>query len=91
MPKIRISDVLEAVDLPALRELAVHQLEAGHTRAEVIADIVFLVDAVVPWAVLLPGPAGAVVEAVDGPIAIAIATLVVGAADALRKRKAKRA
>jgi hypothetical protein len=87
-PKIRLKDILAYVDVDALRTLAAEQLAAGHSREEVIEDIVALVDALVPWAVIIPGPAGVLVEAADGPIATAIAKLVVGVAQATRKKAA---
>ena len=76
--KIKIGDLLRSIDHATLRELAVHQLEAGHSRQEVIDDIVETIDALIPWSVI--GPVGTVIEAIDGPIAKGIATLIVNAA-----------
>jgi hypothetical protein len=86
----RVKDVLPHLDTAALRDLAEHQLEAGHTREEVVADIVAMIDALVPWAVIIPGPIGVVVEALDGPIAKAIAGIVVNGVIAGRERKQQR-
>ena len=78
--KFRIKAVLAELDIPALTDLARHLVASGHTREEAIDDIVALVDATIPWATILPGPAGAVIEAVDGPIARGIARLIVAGA-----------
>lgn len=84
-PKVRIGEILRAIDREALRDIAIHQLEAGHSVEEVIDDIVETIDAIIPWSVI--GPAGIVIEAIDGPIAKAVARLIVGAANAHRKRR----
>lgn len=55
---------------------------------QVIDDIVALVDAAVPWEAIIPGPAGAVVEAVDAPVAKAIARFVVALAEKRGKKRA---
>lgn len=89
MAKFRLADILAHLDSAALRSLAEHLLDAGHSREEAIADIVAMVDALVPWAVIIPGPIGVAVEALDGPIAKAIAGLVVNGVISARKRKAK--
>ncbi len=83
--KLKVKDVIALIDIPSMTALAQHQLAAGHTRAEVIADVVAVVDALIPWSVLIPGPAGVAVEALDGPIATAIATAIV--AKAARQRR----
>jgi hypothetical protein len=83
--KLRIKDVIALVDVPAITALAQHQLAAGHTREEVISDVVAVVDALIPWSVLIPGPAGVAVETLDGPIATAIATLIVAVAARQRR------
>ena len=71
----RIRDILDHIDVGALRDLATHQLANGHSEDEVIADVVASIDAVVDWSwVPYVGP---VVEMLDGPIAKFIATSIV--------------
>ena len=71
----KIADILAHLDVPHLRAIAAHQLAAGHTREEVIADVVATIDALIPWSVI--GPVGVVIEALDGPLALLIAGLIV--------------
>lgn len=85
---VPLKTLLAHLDLPELHEVAADLLAAGRTREQVIDDIVALVDAAVPWEAIIPGPAGAVVEAVDAPLAKAIARFVVGAAERKRKKAA---
>lgn len=87
MAKFRLTDILPHIDGATLRELAEHLLESGHSKEEAVADIVAAIDALVPWAILIPGPVGAVVEALDGPIANAIARLIVSAAASTKRKK----
>lgn len=71
----KIADILAHINHTHLREIAAHQLASGHSREEVIADVVATIDALIPWGVI--GPAGVVIEAIDGPLATLIAGLIV--------------
>jgi hypothetical protein len=88
MPRpIPLRDILPHIDIAALGELAEAQLDAGGTRHEAIDDVVAVMDALIPWDVLIPGPVGATVEALSPVVARAIARFVVGIADATRKKR----
>ena len=82
-PPVPLKTVLAHLDLPSLKDAAHTLLAAGRTRDQVIEDITAMVDAMIPWAEILGlvGPVGAAIgvalDAVDAPIAIAIAKLVV--------------
>ena len=86
----RLRDVIDHVDIPPLRAFAEHQLAGGLSRAEVIDDVIALVDACIPWDVILPGPVGITAELVDGPLARAIAAMVVAGVVAAQKARARR-
>lgn len=78
------------IDKPTLRELASTLLADGHDADEVIRQVVRAIDAAVDWVAIgsAAGPVGTAVgvglEAVDGPIATAIATSIVRAAERRR-------
>lgn len=83
---VRIADVLRHVDVHALQNHAANALAAGRDRATVIREIVALVDAAIPWSEIIPSPIGVALEAVDAPIATAIATMIVDLAQLFHKR-----
>ena len=85
---MRLADILEHLDLSALRDLAEHQLGTGAAPRDVAQDIATAIDQLIPWDEILVGPAGAVVEALDGTVALAIGSLIVSG---VRKRQARRA
>ena len=95
MPKtLTLDAALQKIDKKPLRKLASTKLGEGKSVDETIADVVAAIDAAIPWALILPGPLGIAMEAVDGPIALAIAKPLVHAvvdarAKALAKKKAK--
>ena len=89
MNKNTVEQALAHIDIPKLVEKATELLEKGHTKAEVVTTIVAIVDSLIPWNILLPPPVGLLVEALDGPIANAVALCIVEmAAKPKRKKKA---
>lgn len=87
-PRLRLADVLKHVDIAAVGELAEALLEAGHSRDDIVHDVAGIVDQLLPFSVLVPGPAGLALEAIDGPVLLAIVRLVVVAAE--RRIKARK-
>lgn len=82
MAKVRLASL---VPLPEARELAEALLAKGVSFDDVVDEISALLDALVDWTVVLPAPAGAVAEIVDGPICKALAKLIVRAVE--RKKR----
>ncbi len=89
-PRLRLADVIKHVDITAVGQLAEELLEAGHSRDEIVADVAALVDLALPFPVLVPGPAGLALEALDGPVLLAIIRVVVIAAERRIKAKGKK-
>lgn len=87
MNKSVVESALAHIDIPKLVEKATELLEKGHSKAEVIATIVAIVDSLIPWNILLPPPVGLLVEALDGPIANAVAIAIVEMASKPKRRK----
>ena len=71
--KANLKHVLAHLDVHARRELAKTLTESGHTQDEVIEQVVAVVDALLPWDQL--GPAGVMVDAIDGPVITAFVKL----------------
>lgn len=84
------------VDQPALRDIAKHQLIAGHDRKKVVDDLVAVMDAALPLDFLtslipIPGVAlvGSILETLDGPLLrLAANAIVTGIEKALAKQAA---
>lgn len=89
MNKLTVEKALSHIDIPKLVEKATELLEKGHTKAEVIATIVGIVDSLIPWNIILPPPVGLLVEALDGPIANAVALCIVEMAAKPKQRRKK--
>ena len=85
--RLRLSTLFAHVDQPALRDIAEHLLDAGHDRKKVVDDIVAAIDAAIPFAVLVPGAIGTLLESVDGPLARMVANLIVGAVEKARAHR----
>jgi len=51
-----------------------------------VLEVIHIIDAMVPWNVLIPGPIGAALEVVDGPIARAVALYIEEKAEAKAKK-----
>lgn len=79
--KLHLAKILPHINLHGLGDVATALTEAGHTQAEVVEQIVALVDASIDWSML--GPWGSLADAVDGPVATALVTFVLG----LRKHR----
>ena len=80
--KLHLGKILPHLDLHALGDVAKTLTASGHTQAEVVEQIVALVDASIDWSTL--GPWGSFVEAVDAPVATALVTFILG----LKKHRA---
>jgi len=93
MPKpLTLDAALQKLDKKPLRKLANTALAAGKSVDATIADVVAAIDVAIPWALIIPGPLGIALEALDGPIALAIAKPIVHAVvDARAKAVAKKA
>ncbi len=83
--------VLAKLDVPSLISSAQKLLKSGKGKEATVLEILRIIDAMIPWNVLVPGPVGAVLEAVDGPIARAVALYIVEKAEAAGTSKAKKA
>lgn len=81
--KIHLGKLLPHLDIHGLGEVATALTAAGHTQQEVVEQIVALVDASIHWEAL--GPWGSFADAVDGPVAVALVTFVLG----LKKKRAQ--
>lgn len=77
-------EILAKLDVPHLVAAARQLLAEGKTDEQAILEIIRIIDAIVPWNILVPGPVGMVLEVVDGPIARAVAIHI------LKKAKAKK-
>lgn len=76
-----LADILEAIDLNALREIAVAELASGQRSLEDTAtSIAQLIDGLLPFDALVPGAVGAAIEKVDDKLVLPVARLVVAAA-----------
>lgn len=77
---------------PALKEMAARFLADGLSEADTIREIVEIVDNGIDWVAIgsAVGPVGAVVgailESVDGPVAIAVVTPIVRAVNKARAK-----
>jgi hypothetical protein len=83
--------VLAKLDIPSLVSSAQKLLKTGRDKEAVVLEIIRIIDALIPWAILVPGPIGAALEIADGPIARAVALYIVEKAEAANKPKAKKA
>lgn len=89
---LTLDATIQKLDKRPLRKLAKGALADGKSVDEAVAAVVAAIDAAIPWALIIPGPLGIVIEALDGPIALAIATPIVrGVAEAQAKKAAKAA
>lgn len=78
--------VLAKLDVPSLVSSAQKLLKAGKDKEATVLEVIRIIDAMVPWNVLIPGPIGAALEVVDGPIARAVALYIVEKAEAKAKK-----
>ena len=84
MPKpATLADVLSHIDRDALHDQVLSWHDQGMDADQIIHEITRVIDAAVPWGAL--GPVGLLIEMVDGPIAEAIARLIVHAIIAAKK------
>lgn len=68
--RLSLAKLLPHLNLPALRNLALALKTAGHTQEQIVEQVVAAIDATIDWSVL--GPYGALIDAVDGPVAVAM-------------------
>lgn len=78
--------VLAKLDVPSLVSSAQKLLKSGKDKEATVLEVIRIIDAMVPWNVLIPGPIGAALEVVDGPIARAVALYIVEKAEAKAKK-----
>lgn len=78
--------VLAKLDVPSLVSSAQKLLKSGKDKEATVLEVIRIIDAMVPWNVLIPGPIGAALEVVDGPIARAVALHIVEKAEAKAKK-----
>jgi len=78
--------VLAKLDVPSLVSSAQKLLKSGKDKEATVLEVIHIIDAMVPWNVLIPGPIGAALEVVDGPIARAVALYIVEKAEAKAKK-----
>lgn len=78
--------VLAKLDVPSLVSSAQKLLKSGKDKEATVLEVIRIIDAMVPWNVLIPGPIGAALEVVDGPIARAVALYIVEKAEAKTKK-----
>jgi hypothetical protein len=81
--------ILRSVPWDRVDTLVHTALEAGHSEEEVVDLVVDLVDRMLPFNQIVPGPAGVALELVDGPVIRAAVHIVVAFAVRHRAARAK--
>lgn len=81
--------ILRSVPWDRVDTLVHTALEAGHSEEEVVDLVVDLVDRLLPFNQIVPGPAGVALELVDGPVIRAAVHVVVAFAARRRAARAK--
>lgn len=82
MNKLHLGKLLPHLDIHGLGDVAAALTASGHSQQEVVEQVVALVDHSIDWSAL--GPWGSLADAVDGPVAVALVTFVLG----LKKKRA---